>query len=468
MSATTPILGLTLYDSTTDQSVTFATFRAVWGGTATTSNFYKIDTAIGTIQTNITNLQNTRGALVTSAVYVSANYYEASVSSISSYLSGMTILLSLDTTSSGTVTLNINSLGTKSVMKIDSSGTPVNISGGELMADRYYLFVYDGTRWVWVNGTSEDQLYASGASGNIITVGSNGVFQSTLNLDTVYSGIKPPATTMYNGKFVPSVSSNNLTLSLKTFSGSDPSSSDPVYITIGNTVRKVTSSLSVTKNAGTNWFNSGSSELATNEIDYFIYAGYNSTDGVVLGFSRIPYANIYSDFSTTTTSDKYCAISNITNASSGDDYVLIGRFAATLSAGAGYTWSVPTFNTKNLIQYPIYTTRPLLYTPTFTWTAGADPSGAVGTSRSDYQISYNILTLNVTRLQYATGGTTVTALQSTLPMSLTKQYQTCVGYLANSGVPVLGYSFVSTGLINVVNSSSTVNRVFIQGSLIIN
>jgi hypothetical protein len=37
--------------------------------------------------------------------------------------------------------------------------------------------------------------------------------------------------------------------------GSDPSVSNPVYIRIGDTVRSITSALSVTKNAGTNWFN---------------------------------------------------------------------------------------------------------------------------------------------------------------------------------------------------------------------
>jgi len=150
------------------------------------------------------------------------------------------------------------------------------------------------------------------------------------------------------------VASNNLTLAIKGKDGNDPSSTNPVYVSIGGTPRAITSALSKTLNAGTNWFNAGSAELATKEIDYFVYLGYNATDGVVLGFSRIPYANEYDDFSATTTNEKYCAISTITNAAAGDDYVNIGRFAATLSAGAGYTWSVPTFTNKNLIQRPIF------------------------------------------------------------------------------------------------------------------
>lgn len=174
MSTTTPNLTLTLYDSTTDQVVTFATFRAVWGGTATTSNFYRIDTWAGTVNSSITTLQNQRGAITVSASYVSANYYEATVASITSYITGMTILLKLDTDSAGTVTLNINALGTKSVTKVNSSGSIVNIAGGELQSNRYYMFTYDGTQWVWVNADSADQVYHGGTSGNIVLVASDG------------------------------------------------------------------------------------------------------------------------------------------------------------------------------------------------------------------------------------------------------------------------------------------------------
>ena len=152
--------------------------------------------------------------------------------------------------------------------------------------------------------------------------------------------------------------------------GNDPSASNPVYVRIGDTVRTITAALSVTKADATNWFNAGSAELATKEVDYFVYLGYNATDGTVIGFSRIPYATLYSDFSATTTNEKYCAISTITNAAAGDNYENVGRFAATLSAGAGYTWTVPTFTTANLIQRPIYETRYLSYAITYAgWSA---------------------------------------------------------------------------------------------------
>jgi len=185
-------------------------------------------------------------------------------------------------------------------------------------------------------------------------------------MDTLGS---PPQGFLLNGKISPTVASNNLTVAIKTLAGTDPSPSDPVWVRIGDTVRTITAALSVTKAAGTNWCNAGSAELATKEIDYFVYLGYNATDGVVLGFSRI-VANSYGEFSATTTNEKYCAISTITNAASTDYYEVVGRFAATLSAGAGYTWTVPTYTAINLIQRPIYETRLLDWVPTTSASTG--------------------------------------------------------------------------------------------------
>jgi hypothetical protein len=178
-----------------------------------------------------------------------------------------------------------------------------------------------------------------------------------------------PSGTMLNGKLVVSVASNNLTVALKTLAGADASAADPVIVNINGTVRTCTAALSVTRNAATNWCNAGAAELATKEIDYFAYLIWNTTpatDIIDIGFSRMPYYNIYSEASSTTTSEKYIATANGSAPTSTDDMVVIGRFAATLSAGAGYTWSVPTFTSSNLVQHPICETRLLTFTHTFT------------------------------------------------------------------------------------------------------
>ena len=191
---------------------------------------------------------------------------------------------------------------------------------------------------------------------------------------------------LINGKITPSVASNNLTVAIKCMDGTDPSATNPVYCRIGDTLRAITGALSVTKNAGTNWCNAGSTVLATKEIDYFVYLGYNATDGVVVGFSRTPAGQEYDSFHATSTNEKYCAISTITNAAAGDDYELIGRFAATLSAGAGYTWTVPTFTNKNLIQRPVYESRVLEAVVVPVWTGSTAPSGTPSTLSHKYQV----------------------------------------------------------------------------------
>lgn len=220
---------------------------------------------------------------------------------------------------------------------------------------------------------------------------------------------------LLNGKIVPSVADDDLTVALKGLDGNDPSATNPIYVRIGDTVHSITSALSVTKAAGTNWFYAGSAQLATKEIDYFVYLGYNATDGVVIGFARIPYATDYSHFSATTTNEKYCAISTITNAAAGDGYTVIGRFAATLSAGAGYTWSVPTFTSINLIQRPIFETRLLQYQPQYSG-AGSLTYTSVTTEKSTYRIIGADCSVQVSAYG-TTGGSTNQSIICTLPIA---------------------------------------------------
>lgn len=174
---------------------------------------------------------------------------------------------------------------------------------------------------------------------------------------------------MINGKLDVTVSSNNITVRILTRSGGVPSATDPVSVWINGTYRRITGACSTTKNAGTNWFGSGSAHLATVEVDYFAYLIWNTTpatDIMDIGFARVPNGRIYSDFSGTTTNDKYLAYGNASAPNAADDCVVIGRFAATLSATASFNWSVPTYTGKNLIHQPIFHTRRLLWVPGMT------------------------------------------------------------------------------------------------------
>jgi len=270
-----------------------------------------------------------------------------------------------------------------------------------------------------INDTTADHQYITAVSElaadrtvtlPLLTADDTFVFRNHSNVAINFNA---PEGFLINGKIVPSVTDNNLTVALKGLDGNDPSATNPIYVRIGDTVHSITSALSVTRNAGTNWFNAGSSELATKEIDYFVYLGYNATDGVVIGFARIPYATAYSQFSTTNTNEKYCAISNITHAASGDVYTVIGRFAATLSAGAGYTWTVPTFTSINLIQRPILQTRNLTYLPTYT---GSGSMTFTSTSVMYYSITNNLLSVFGSATG-TTGGSASTAIKVSVPIS---------------------------------------------------
>lgn len=185
-----------------------------------------------------------------------------------------------------------------------------------------------------------------------------------LKVGAADGALNAPQGFLINGKIERTVASNNITIAIKTLAGANPSASDPVYVRIGDTIRTITAALSVTKNAGTNWMDLGSAQHATQDIDVFVYLGYNATDGVTIGFSRIPYARVYSDFNATTTNEKYAAISVITNATANDIYENIGRVNVTLGATASFNWSVPA--TSIIINRPTFQTRWLNYVPTLT------------------------------------------------------------------------------------------------------
>src|SRR6185436_338433 len=54
---------------------------------------------------------------------------------------------------------------------------------------------------------------------------------------------------MVNGKLSVTVASNNITVAIKTKSGGNPSTTDPVSVWINGSYRRITAALSVTKNA---------------------------------------------------------------------------------------------------------------------------------------------------------------------------------------------------------------------------
>lgn len=260
---------------------------------------------------------------------------------------------------------------------------------------------------------------------------------------------EPGAGYMVNGKLSVTVAGNNLTVAIKTLGGLDPSVADPIIVRIGDTLHTISAALSVTANAATNWCNSGSAELATQEVDYFVYLGYNATDGVVIGFSRLAGGTRYDSFSTTSTNQKFCKISTITNAAAGDYYEVIGRFAATLSAGAGYTWTVPTFTAINLINRPIYESRWLTWLPVYSASGGMTYTSVSGSAR--YKTKKDTYTFRL-RVSGTTGGTASATLTATAPW-IWLGASVCVlsGYTTDGGAAMAAFAFASAGTPDTIN-----------------
>lgn len=214
-----------------------------------------------------------------------------------------------------------------------------------------------------------------------------------------------------NYKITPSVATNDLTVALKRADGTDPSTQRPLWFRFGTVWRACTAALSVTKNDGTNWAALGSAELATKEVDLFCYLVWNTnlaTDAVDIFWSRIPYGRLYSDFSATTTNEKYAAI-NATAPDANDECINIGRFAATLGVSATYLWTIPTSSNLNLIHQPIFRSRRLTWISVVTYAGGTTSPTSNTVNNAFYRVLYDKVYVSVkSTLVRGSGNRTIT------------------------------------------------------------
>jgi len=260
---------------------------------------------------------------------------------------------------------------------------------------------------------------------------------------------------LINGFIRVTVASNNLTVAISTSSSSqvDPTASNPVYVWIGNTLRSITGAMNSSIPDGFNTFNSGSSELATKEIDYFVYAQWDNSENTVnIGFSRIPYARISTDFvannESNGTNEKYFRKTGADlTLQTTDLFVNIGRFAATLSASPSHNWSVPSFTSANLIQEPIYESRVLNWQPTYS-ASGSMTWTSVTTTRAFYKLQNDIVHIEIYALG-TTGGSAASELRLTLPFSAGSSNQQRPGCgQAIDAAGLSGAHFINNNVLN--------------------
>lgn len=337
---------------------------------------------------------------------------------------------------------HLDNLGTNLTSGTNASDTTSPVNTVPSIAAPFWV-AFDATN---INGSYERKLITSKTATNILhsalsfdhtTAEEVRVVNPAEEFDAIY---QPPQGYMINGK-ISVTDAAGITVAIKTLAGADPSETDPVFVRIGDSVHMLITALSVSVADGANTMNLGSAELATKEVDLFAKLGYNATDGVVLAFSRYPGGNQYSDWSTTATNEKYMAVSTRTNAASTDYYEVIGRFAATLSAGAGYTWSVPTFTAINLIQRPIYETRWLTWLPTYSG-SGSLTYGTVTTTEASYKIDLSNLHLRLVAVG-TTGGVANTNILATTPLAVVNANAVGFGGWVADTANIAGFCFVN-------------------------
>lgn len=101
------------------------------------------------------------------------------------------------------------------------------------------------------------------------------------------------------------------------------------------------------------------------------------------------------------------------------------------------------------------------YTPTYTFTAGAAPSGAVSNANAEYTVNGGILTVRSSKI-YAVAGTTVTRCDISLPFTVNSSVdQTVVGggCFSNGTAPITTYIQITTTTAQLFCGSSTVDRL---------
>jgi hypothetical protein len=243
-----------------------------------------------------------------------------------------------------------------------------------------------------------------------------------------------------------------LTLALKHIDGTDASVSNPLYFKIGDSWRAVTAALSLSISAGAASFAHGT-ELAAKEVDYFPYVSWRAaSSAVVLGFSRLPYATLYSDFSATANTQNYAPFS--TAPAGTDDVVNIGRFTALNSGTASYNWSVPTFNSSNLIHKPCFETRWLSTGSTWGGFTATVPNGA-------FTYKLNMEVMIIVYIPSAPGASNNTTMTFTMPF---KSYATLPAYLTH--VADNSTNLSTPGHLQFTAGSATVSawKTFYQGA----
>lgn len=192
---------------------------------------------------------------------------------------------------------------------------------------------------------------------------------------------------MRNGVITPSVAGGGLTVAIKTLAGNDPTSISPVYVRIGNTLRKITSALYITLATGTDdW------DRTSYTYSLFVYLGWDSVNSrVEILLCPQPTYHSYPVANPAAPDPKRLRSAYGSNTGtaiiSGHTMQLVGRIDGLIQSGADAYTAV----TSTALSYPIYST-PILASPEVpTKTNVADTTPVFTTNLFYYVLNYNKL-----------------------------------------------------------------------------
>ena len=160
---TTPNLGLSVTSQSSGSLISFLDWRLSQDGTSGSSNTGKIDTWAGQVSGSFAGVSGSLVSLKNDKLHniiASGNgtVYTATNIEIASYFEGLKIFLTVDTTTTGTSTLNINSLGAKNLKKIIGA-TNLTLNAGDLTTGVYNVFIYSSGEFIWAGAQTQHWTY---------------------------------------------------------------------------------------------------------------------------------------------------------------------------------------------------------------------------------------------------------------------------------------------------------------------
>lgn len=317
------------------------------------------------------------------------------------YAAGQTYRFVAAATNTGAVTININSLGAKSITK---NGTSALVAG-DILINGVYQVTYDGTQFQLTNTS-------------LVVIPSDSITSASLADSAL-------GFAMINGTLTATVAANALTIAIKTKAGTDPSASDPVLVVFRNatitdgtyTVVSVTAATSLVVSSGSTLGtvsaqaarlavilinNAGTAELAINNLSGGVSldeTGIISTTAEGGAGGADSATVIYSTTARSNLAYRVAGIIDITEATAGTWAsaptklsLVDGQVLAMSSIGFGQTWQNVTGSRAVNTTYYNTTGRPILVVITATVGANVNilvnavtvASTNAGSTRSSY------------------------------------------------------------------------------------